>query len=151
VDGDLEGDAGRRARQAKFQALQTRPQRIEEERATPRWTWALRTVVAAGEREIELQGLHVHQMDGAAGACELRIDGVTAGPHAAAVADSFRRKIEQGLQLAQPGAPVKTGFLRFSDTAASPAAPANQQGIMFEVVATVGVEDPSIFKRVLKF
>jgi len=134
-----------------FRALLARPKRLEADRAAPRWTWALRTIVAAREGDIELHGLHARQMTDAPGACELRIDGLSFGPDARITADRFRLKIEQLLQRGQSGAPVKTGFLRFADESESPSAPSNQPRLTFEIVATVGIKDPAIFKRSLRY
>ena len=135
----------------QIQALLSCPKRIEEDRAAPRWTWTLPTVATSRQRQMELQGLHARQMVGAPGACELRIDCVSYGPDARATADSFRRKIEEELQRGQNSAPVKTGFLRFADEPNSSSALSNQQGVSFEVVATVGIQDPAVFKHAIRY
>ena len=139
-----------RARKS-FQVLLSAPKRIEDDRTAPRWTKVLSDVATSRERDIELQGIHARQMVGTPGACELRIDGVSFGPSAAMTVERFRLKMEQELQRDHRETPVKTGYLRFADEPDSPSAPANQPRITFEIVATVGIKNPALLQRALRF
>jgi len=148
ISKEMEG--AERAREA-FQELLSLPKRVEQDRARPRWTWALRSVAVAGRDGIELQDIHARQVDGAPGACEFRTDGFSFGRDARATADSFRLKIEQELQQGESSVPAKTGFLRFADVPESASVRSNQQRVTFEIVATVGIKDPVIFERAIKY
>ena len=131
----------------KLQELLSLPKRLEQQRTSPQWTPVLRSIVRSHEGDIELQGLHAHQMDDKPGACDVRIDGVAFGPNARVSIDHFRHKIEQELQHDQSSEPVKTGFLRFAEEAESSEAASEQKRITFEIAVTVGVKDPDVFKH----
>jgi CheY-like chemotaxis protein len=122
------------------------PARIAADRAKPRWAWALRTITPSLEGNIELQGLRAHQMADAPGACDVRIDGVSFGPEARAIADRVRIKMEQELRRGRDSEPVKTGFLKLADEPESASELPNQNRVTFEIVATVGVKDPAVFE-----
>jgi len=130
----------------KYRALISRPKRLEEIRTAPRWAWILGIVAESCGEAIELQDLHARQMTGVARACELQADGVAFGLGARANADRFRQRIEQELQEGLRGVPVKVGFLRLEDESDPSAALSTEQRIAFEVVATVGMKDPAVFK-----
>ena len=131
----------------KLQERLSLPKRLEQQRTSTQWTPVLHSIVRSHEGDIELQGLHAHQMADKPGACDVRIDGLAFGPGARASIDHFRHKIEQELQHGQASEPVKTGYLRFAEESESSGAASEQKRITFEIAVTVGVKDPGVFKH----
>jgi hypothetical protein len=133
--------------EAGLQAAVSAPERLRQERGAPKWTPVLGAVGPAFGGETEIQDLHARQISGPAGACELRIGGLSFGQGRRAMADDFRRRVEQELQRDPRNAPVKTGFLRLEDLYRSPAARNDRPTAAFEVVATARVENAPAIKR----
>jgi hypothetical protein len=74
------------------------PARFAADRASPRWTPALRGIAMAAGKEIELVDIHAHADAENPSACVIRVRGLAGGPQPRLAADHFRKAAEENLK-----------------------------------------------------
>lgn len=125
--------------QPALQRLIERPQAVSAVRAAPRWTGALRAVVASSSEETEMKGIHAFEAPETPGACELRLQGVAGGGAPRATAERFRQLLLMNLaQCSVPGS-VGARFENLEDVTSAALVP-SPWVTAFTIVATAHVQ-----------
>jgi CheY-like chemotaxis protein len=83
---------------------------IAAEREKPRWTPALRSIVAAGDKGIQILRFRSRGETSDAQACEMRVSGIASGSEPRHVADQYRKAVETDLARTAAGRPVVVRF-----------------------------------------
>lgn len=121
--------------QSKIEMTRSVSARIAAERAKPRWTPALRSVIPPGNAGIDILEVETHGQAEDSGVCEVRIRGVAGGSQPRWAADQYRRTIEENLKRNADGRAVSTSFELLNDI---PGALPDQMQATFVVIATLG-------------
>lgn len=106
----------------------------------PGWAQALPSLTEAGAANAEVRDIEVRAEPGIPSAFLLRITGVSTGHEPRAVADEFRRRLEENLQLGFADASVTSAFERLEEAApaSSELAAAQKPQAAFTILARTG-------------
>lgn len=114
------------------------PDRIATERKTPKWTPALRSVASAAGLDVELRGVELRGANDLAGACVLRLSGVSTGKRPQEIADRFRGQIESKLRQHFGGTFATARFERLDVAPESSATDPDHRKAAFSIIVTAG-------------
>jgi hypothetical protein len=113
------------------------PKRLAEERDAPRWTPALRCIVASVGPEIELRLITARGVTTKPGAFKLSIQGSSIGPSRLEGAERFRQALQTALDQ-QSGGLVTVRIEELDDESTAPTSLPEEQKASFFISATVG-------------
>lgn len=128
--------------QPKFTAIMEHTARASGERQSPRWTPALRSLVACAGAGIELRDVDAREEAGGGKIWTLRVGGFSKGAAPRAVADQFRLAL-QGEFDGAFAATVSTRFERLDEMPNPAPARADEKLGVFTIVATIAFTDPA--------
>ena len=130
---------------SKIEKARSQLAHISADRAKPRWTSALRGIVAMGDAGIEILEVRARGETEDSEACEVRVSGVASGAAPRTTADRFRHAVEENLKTSANGRPVSA---RFEELGNGPGEVLSEnQRASFVMMVTLGSKEPSAATR----
>jgi CheY-like chemotaxis protein len=127
--------------QPRIEAEIRKLERIAGDRAVPRWSPGLRSLVPSWDAHIEILEVRGRGRMEDLGACEVSIRGVAGGSKPRQMAERFRQAVEAGFRRNANGSLVTAQIEQIEDV---PGAPPEQNRAAFLIIATVGAIQPAV-------
>ena len=129
---------------SKIETARSQLAHIASDRTKPRWTPALRDIVAMGDARIEILEVRARGESDDTGACEVRVCGVASGSPPRTVADRFRQTVEENVKKNANGRAVATRFERLEEV---PGTDSEVQRAKFAMIVSLDPMKPSAATR----